>query len=132
MVTTSGTIAGGFEPLAPPYSVLSSVPLSETQIGEVGLADRPHALTRFGSCTSATPGWSDNRLVWTYELPAAAATLVPSAHSRATPSATVRSGWCGVALPMVPLLRERGSGADFSSPPYVRRYERATGADCAR
>src|SRR5690349_17216197 len=107
MLTTSGAIAGGVEPLAPVYSVLSSVPLSETQIGEVGLAESPHALTRFGSVTSAWPGWSATRLVWTYELPAAAAALVPSAHSRPTPSATVRSGWCGVALPMVPLLRER-------------------------
>src|SRR5262249_10623774 len=57
------TMAGGRPSWKPLYSELVAVPLCDTQMGEVGLADRPQALTSCGSVTSATPGWSDTRLV---------------------------------------------------------------------
>ena len=47
---------------APAYSVVASVPLSDTQSGDPGaasvpgLAERPHAFTRSGSIRRATPG----------------------------------------------------------------------------
>lgn len=48
---------------APRYSVATSAPLSDTHNGLVGEALIPHGLTKFVSCTWATPGWSDTRLV---------------------------------------------------------------------
>src|SRR4051794_360751 len=53
--TTSGTIAtdDGSLGVPPRYSVDLSVPWSETQTGEVGNFDIPHAFTRLGSTTAA-------------------------------------------------------------------------------
>src|SRR5215468_916560 len=64
MLTTSGTIDTGALPLSPVYSVVTSAPLSETQTGVFGPRDMPQALTRLGSVSVATPGWSDTRFSW--------------------------------------------------------------------
>src|SRR4051794_30711945 len=64
MSTTSGTIEKGAPPTAPRYSVVLSVPLSETHSGVAGPALRPQGFTRLGSWTVATPGWSATRLFW--------------------------------------------------------------------
>ena len=61
--------------VAPEYSVVTSVPLSDTHNGEPGAllvpgdADRPQALTRSGSVSGAWPGWLDTMLIWVYPHP---------------------------------------------------------------
>src|SRR3954454_11169425 len=66
--TTSGALVTDLGP-DPTYSVVLSVPLSETHVGDPGAelvpgdADRPQALTRSGSVNGATPGWLDTRLI---------------------------------------------------------------------
>src|SRR5258708_17784960 len=78
MFTTSGEIEIPMLP-APgtEYSVDTPAPLSEIQKGLPELSEMPHGLTRWGSCTAATPGRSDTRLVWSTVPPAGA--LGPSA-----------------------------------------------------
>ena len=86
MATTRGTAATGLPFTSPLYSVETSVPLSETQIGVFGPCDIPHGLTRFGSVSWATPGWSETRLVCTYPPcppPRASAVGAPRATSAA-------------------------------------------------
>src|SRR3954466_3310728 len=56
VVTTSGCFAAKGFVL---YSVDVDVPLFATHSGVVGPNERPHGLTRSGSVTGATPGWSD-------------------------------------------------------------------------
>src|SRR4026207_1319739 len=48
-----------FCPSEPRYRVDLLVPLSETHHGEVAEEVSPQALTRSGSVTGATPGWSE-------------------------------------------------------------------------
>src|SRR3954454_6288405 len=50
-----------FVPSEPRYSVDLFVPLSETHHGDVALEVSPQPLTRSGSVTGATPGWSETR-----------------------------------------------------------------------
>src|SRR5262245_17006885 len=55
--TMSGPDGGGGNGVpSAAYRVDTSVPLSATHHGLVARAVSPHALTRFGSSTSATPG----------------------------------------------------------------------------
>src|SRR4051794_38070860 len=54
-VTTSPCLA----PSEPRYRVDLLVPLSETHHGDVALETSPQPLTRSGSVTGATPGWSE-------------------------------------------------------------------------
>src|SRR2546423_298623 len=59
MFTTSGTASAGWPGVAPRYRVDVLVPLLATHTGVLGPADRPHALTRFGSVICARPATSD-------------------------------------------------------------------------
>ena len=63
MFTVSATICGMLPLTPPPYSVETLEPLSATHSGDVGLADCPQGLTRFGSVIRATPGMSEIRFV---------------------------------------------------------------------
>src|ERR687888_2442712 len=72
-LTTSGCAGGSGNGVpSPPYSVLRSVPLSETHHGVDGPAVRPQALTRFVSVCAATPAWSETSGVTVYEFRSAA------------------------------------------------------------
>src|SRR5207237_3432680 len=70
--TTSGEAVGNGAPSEPRYSVLTSVPLSDTHHGVVGPEVRPQALTRFESVLSAEVGWSETSLVTLNEVLGAA------------------------------------------------------------
>src|SRR6478672_4223319 len=62
MSTLNGALSALPE-TSPVYTSLRSPPLEETQ-NDCGPTATPQPLTRVGSVTSATPGWSDTRL-WT-------------------------------------------------------------------
>src|SRR5438445_12946991 len=60
IVTTMGLAAGAASPL-PSYTLMTPVPLFETQNGPVGLAELPHGFTRFGSRCAAWAGRSETK-----------------------------------------------------------------------
>jgi hypothetical protein len=98
--------------VAPEYSVVTSVPLSETHKGEPGAllvpgdADRPQALTRSGSVSGAWPGWLDTMLIWVYPHPEqAGAAEAPEAARVVAASAPAVSA---AAAGQKRLLRPRG------------------------
>src|SRR6476661_8315438 len=87
-VTTSGTL---LTEVAVParYSVVRSVPLSDTHSGEPGdwsvpgEADSPQALTRSRSVSAARPGMSETRLTWWNPDGCALAVLAPAGPTAA-------------------------------------------------
>lgn len=63
MATLNGWVIG-LPATSPPYTSLRSVWLADTQNAPpFGLREMPQALTRVGSVTRATPGWSEIRSV---------------------------------------------------------------------
>src|SRR5262249_20346445 len=97
MLTVTGTLVT-VAAVAPDYSVVTSVPLSDTDHGEPGAlfvpgdGDSPQALTRTGSVGGAGPGWLAAMLSWAYPRPeqagAAAAPEAASVIARRAPAVT--------------------------------------------
>src|SRR5712671_3424320 len=88
MATTSPTFVRGPPSTGPLYRVLLSEWLSETQIGDWGVALMPHGLMRLRSVDRATPGMSDTRFVWTYAVPAPVAGPTATTRSAAAAART--------------------------------------------
>src|ERR1019366_8362495 len=127
MPTTRGTGRRAVPSIAPRYSVVTSLPLSETQIGVAGPAAMPHGLTRLGSVLQATPGMSDSRFVWRYSFSAAplgmVAVLALAGFSGADAAALAGSAMANSSAPTVataPMARRfrgRRCGASAAVPP---------------
>src|SRR5262245_27306205 len=87
IVTSRPTFFNALPLTSPLYSVLRSFPLDETQNAPAfGFSEMPQALTKCGSRTRATPGWSDTRSVARY----AVGTSRLSSDSRANATRTRR------------------------------------------
>src|SRR5260370_36221266 len=79
---------------APANTVVLSEPLSDTHSGDPGtwsvpgVAARPHALSRSGSVSGATPGMSETRLTWRNRAAPAPAGEAPAARGASAAAAT--------------------------------------------
>src|SRR5216683_3364162 len=101
--------------VAPANSVVLPEPLSDTHNGEPGawsvpgVAARPHALSRSGSVSGATPGMSDTRLTWRNPACPAPAAEAPAAMvASAAAVATAVAGHSRRRRRSGPGERERG------------------------